>query len=57
MTKSTKRQGPVLSFRLTERDRDIFKAAAKRDGFDAVSTWVKWLVRQRIDILEREASR
>jgi hypothetical protein len=40
-------EGPDTSMRLGDEKED-FKAAAKRDGFKSLATWMKWLARKRI---------
>ncbi len=36
-----------LNFRIASAEKESFKEAAHRDGFDQLSTWLLWLARQR----------
>jgi hypothetical protein len=47
-------EGPDTSMRLGA-EKDDFKAAAERDGFKNLATWMKWLARLRIQEQNRAA--
>lgn len=47
-------ESPDTSMRLGD-EKEEFKAAAQRDGFKKLASWMKWLARRRIQ--EQAASR
>lgn len=42
-----KRQKPNFQMRLGD-EKESWVAAAKRDGFSKLATWIKWLVQNHI---------
>jgi uncharacterized protein (DUF1778 family) len=40
------KQRPTLHVRCDEEDQEIFRRAAKAEGFNSVSSWVLWNLRR-----------
>ena len=40
---------PVMALRLSPEEKEIWMEAAARDGHTRLGTWIKWLVRSRVE--------
>ena len=38
----------------SERDKKAFKKTAVMDGFDYLAPWVRWLMRKRLQLLNKK---
>lgn len=43
------RKGPNFKMRVRDEEKVSWLAAMKKDGFTALATWVKWIVRKHIE--------
>lgn len=42
------KSNPLISMRISDEDKESFVQAAKIDGFKSLTTWLKWLGRERV---------